>query len=226
VLRGNTSQSFRENVLLSKTSRIPAYDEFVDVVDFPPVTRDSLEIDTDGVQLRKEVEEELEDFLSTIASMYIENQFHDFAHASHATMGVVKLLSSLAKSKPQQGETPEQTASLLIAASPLVQFAIVFSIICHDNDHPGVPNSILLKEKSRMASVYGYKSVAEQNSFGMKSRFPESEPLFIYYYLTFCQTSHFAQTWLGIYSWTMHMPISGQQFTKARKSKDFSARFL
>lgn len=176
VLRGKPTHSYHETVVLSKNSRISACDEFVDAVEFPPFNKESLEIDTVGVQLKEEIEHELEDYLSTIASMYIENHFHDFAHASHATMGVVKLLSSLVKSKPQQGETPEQSASLLIASSPLVQFAIVLSIICHDNDHPGVPNSILIKEKSRMASVYGYKSVAEQNSFG---RYFYSRKLFV-----------------------------------------------
>jgi hypothetical protein len=35
----------------------------------------------------------------------------------------------------------------------------------HDVDHPGVPNSELVKENDEMAEMYDNKSVAEQNSF-------------------------------------------------------------
>lgn len=166
VLRGDTSSNYRETIVRSKENRKTPYEEVEDVIKFPPYDGQAAEIDTDDVELDAEVEQQLEDFLSTIASMYIENHFHDFAHASHATMGVVKLLSSLVKAKPDEG-SDVQNASYLIASNPLVQFAIVLSVICHDVDHPGVPNTILLSEKSRMASVYGYKSVAEQNSLDL-----------------------------------------------------------
>ena len=164
VLRGKNDSAYQERVILSKNNRKIAYEEVKDVINFPS-HYEQTEINTDGVQLKPEVEVQLEDFLSTIASMYIEeNAFHDFAHASHATMGVVKLLSSLVKGKPQ--EDNKQNAAYLIASNPLVQFAIVLSVITHDVDHPGVSNSILRKEKTRMASVYGFRSIAEQNSFG------------------------------------------------------------
>jgi hypothetical protein len=45
----------------------------------------------------------------------------------------------------------------------LTQFAVVFSAVIHDADHPGVPNSQLLKEQTRIAQIYK-KSIAEQNS--------------------------------------------------------------
>jgi hypothetical protein len=45
----------------------------------------------------------------------------------------------------------------------LTQFAVVFSAIIHDMDHPGVPNSQLVKEKTKLAEVYKGVSVAEQN---------------------------------------------------------------
>jgi len=166
VLRGKTTSTFREIIVRSEERHTTAYDEVEDVIQFPPYNGQAAEIDTDGVEIKPEVEQQLEDFISTIASMYIENPFHDFAHASHATMGVVKLLSSLVKAKP--GEYSDvQNASYLIASNPLVQFAMVLSVICHDVDHPGASNAILLSEKSRMASVYGYKSVAEQNSLDL-----------------------------------------------------------
>ena len=45
----------------------------------------------------------------------------------------------------------------------LPQFAVVFSAIIHDADHPGVPNAQLLKENTPGAKKYK-KSIAEQNS--------------------------------------------------------------
>ena len=51
-----------------------------------------------------------------------------------------------------------------ITSDPLTQFACVFSALIHDVDHPGVPNSQLVKEGSKIAAVYKGKSVAEQNS--------------------------------------------------------------
>ena len=51
-----------------------------------------------------------------------------------------------------------------ITSDPLTQFAVVFSAIIHDADHPGVPNSQLVKENARSAQIYKNKSVAEQNS--------------------------------------------------------------
>lgn len=50
-----------------------------------------------------------------------------------------------------------------ITSDPLTQFAVVFSAIIHDVDHPGVPNTQLVKEKTRSAQIY-QKSIAEQNS--------------------------------------------------------------
>lgn len=51
-----------------------------------------------------------------------------------------------------------------ITSDPLTQFACTFSALVHDVDHPGVPNSQLVKENSTMANFYKGKSVAEQNS--------------------------------------------------------------
>eukprot|EP00980_Cylindrotheca_fusiformis_P002795 scaffold667_cov117-Cylindrotheca_fusiformis.AAC.12 len=51
----------------------------------------------------------------------------------------------------------------VITSDPLTQFAVVFSAVIHDVDHPGVPNAQLVKEKTRNAEIYK-KSVAEQNS--------------------------------------------------------------
>jgi hypothetical protein len=54
-----------------------------------------------------------------------------------------------------------------ITSDPLTQFACVFSALIHDVDHAGLPNSQLVNENVELASRYGYKSVAEQNSIGL-----------------------------------------------------------
>jgi hypothetical protein len=51
-----------------------------------------------------------------------------------------------------------------IASDPWTQLAVMLSALVHDVDHPGVPNSQLVKEGVPLASVYNDKSIAEQNS--------------------------------------------------------------
>lgn len=51
-----------------------------------------------------------------------------------------------------------------ITSDPLTQLACIISALIHDVDHPGVPNSQLIKENSKVAGFYKGKSVAEQNS--------------------------------------------------------------
>ena len=51
-----------------------------------------------------------------------------------------------------------------ITADPLTQFACVFSALIHDVDHSGVPNTQLIKENTELATRFGGRSVAEQNS--------------------------------------------------------------
>lgn len=49
----------------------------------------------------------------------------------------------------------------------LVSTALIFAALIHDLDHPGVPNSTLVFEKTPLAAQYGNKSVAEQNSIDL-----------------------------------------------------------
>lgn len=105
--------------------------------------------------------------------MYRENPFHNFEHASHVTMSVVKLLSRIVAHSDIAvgGDTGAMTlASSLhdhtygITSDPLTQFACIFSALIHDVDHVGVPNTQLIKENATTAALYKGKSVAEQNS--------------------------------------------------------------
>lgn len=51
-----------------------------------------------------------------------------------------------------------------ITSDPLTQFSVVFAAMIHDVDHSGLPNAILVRDKTDLAEYYNNKSVAEQNS--------------------------------------------------------------
>ena len=113
---------------------------------------------------------QLKDLVSNIAKLYQSNSFHNFDHASHVTMSANKLLRRIVTPAFQENgeflkEAHEYTFGL--TSDPLTQFAILFSTIIHDLDHSGVGNPQLVKEKNRLASMYGGKSVAEQNSIDL-----------------------------------------------------------
>lgn len=128
--------------------------------------------DPDSITLPTEVIDQLYDYVSNIAAIYNENPFHNFEHASHVTMSVVKLLSRIvAPSEIDHDDADAVKAGKSlhdhtygITSDPLTQFACVFSALIHDADHSGVPNAQLVKEKSHIAEFYKGKSVAEQNS--------------------------------------------------------------
>eukprot|EP00980_Cylindrotheca_fusiformis_P018348 scaffold5995_cov113-Cylindrotheca_fusiformis.AAC.4 len=128
-----------------------------------------------SIEIGDAAKSQLRTYLSQIAGMHQDNPFHNFQHASHVTASVKKLLTRIVKLGEGNGlnERREQANdvnlvelaghSYGITSDPLTQFAVVFSAIIHDVDHPGVPNAQLVKEQTRNAQIYK-KSVAEQNS--------------------------------------------------------------
>eukprot|EP00980_Cylindrotheca_fusiformis_P004909 scaffold1043_cov117-Cylindrotheca_fusiformis.AAC.4 len=132
-----------------------------------------------SIDIGEEAKSQLRSYLSQIAGMYRDNPFHNFQHASHVTASVKKLLTRIVKVGEGNGlainsgrdadiNVDMNLADLAghsygITSDPLTQFAVVYSAIIHDVDHPGVPNAQLVKEKTRNAQIYK-KSVAEQNS--------------------------------------------------------------
>eukprot|EP00980_Cylindrotheca_fusiformis_P021248 scaffold8174_cov58-Cylindrotheca_fusiformis.AAC.1 len=134
-----------------------------------------------SIKIGDEAKFQLRKYLSQIAAMYRDNPFHNFEHASHVTASVKKLLTRIVKVGEGNGLAvsgfcpshikKDDDANLVhlaghsygITSDPLTQFAVVFSAIIHDVDHPGVPNSQLVKENTRIAEIYT-KSIAEQNS--------------------------------------------------------------
>lgn len=89
-------------------------------------------------------------------------------HASHVTMSVVKLLSRIVAPELKEASSNSlHDHTYGITSDPLTQFAVLLSALIHDADHPGVPNSQLVKEKNFMAVAYENKSVAELNSLDL-----------------------------------------------------------
>jgi class 3 adenylate cyclase len=144
-------------------------DEFEEIITMPIVTADDLNKrkEPDSVVLPVAAVSQLHDFISFVAEMYRANPFHNFEHASHVTASVRKLLTRIVDADhTDEDQSPELLDlaghSYGITSDPLTQFAVVFSAIIHDADHPGVPNTQLVKENTRTAQIYK-KSIAEQN---------------------------------------------------------------
>lgn len=130
----------------------------------------SLDINGESVVLVPRVRFQLREYVTTIALTYQdENPFHNFSHASHVGMSVAKLLSRIVAPdiELRGGQEQLHDHTYGITSDPLTQFACVFAALIHDADHPGVPNSQLVKEGTAMALTYEGKSVAEQNSINL-----------------------------------------------------------
>lgn len=143
-------------------------DEVEDIITLPAFRSQKAD-EINREDLDSTVKEQLRIFIATIAKLYRNNPFHNFEHASHVTMSVVKLLSRVV-APPLQTKDESEADRLLhdhsygITSDPLTQFACCLSGLIHDVDHTGVPNSQLVKEKQQVAIAYKNKSVAEQNS--------------------------------------------------------------
>eukprot|EP00980_Cylindrotheca_fusiformis_P010889 scaffold2481_cov110-Cylindrotheca_fusiformis.AAC.2 len=151
-------------------------DEFTPIIPLKRFGTDELELrrSTGGFDIGVKAKSQLRHYISTVASMYPDNAFHNFEHASHVTASVKKLLSRIVLVGEGNGlgaSIPTESLNLVdlaghsygITSDPLTQFAVVFSAIVHDVDHPGVPNAQLVKENTRCSQIYK-KSVAEQKS--------------------------------------------------------------
>ena len=156
----NGSKMVRDEVLDSIP--IPTYED-------QKTKRRGKIIDTQPVELDPAVLEQLHKYVVAIEAGYPPNSFHCFEHASHVAMSAKKLLQRVTGgeelSKMDGSLTKESHYETYgIKSDPLIQFAIVFSALVHDVQHPGVANGQLVKEGTEIAKKYQGKSVAEQRS--------------------------------------------------------------
>jgi hypothetical protein len=151
-------------------------EEFIPIIPLKRLEADDLKKRRrqSSIDIGEEATCQLRNYISNIAEMYQDNAFHNFEHASHVTASVKKLLSRIVhvdKGNGLERNSEHDAVNLVdlaghsygITSDPLTQFAVVFSAIIHDVDHPGVPNAQLVQENTRSAQIYK-KSVAEQNS--------------------------------------------------------------
>ena len=112
-------------------------DEVSEIISLPTFDYKSIEkqVPPESVVIEQVVIDQLRDYVSKIASMYHNNHFHNFEHASHVTMSVTKLLSRIvAPSEVDVIESLNQTGKTLhdhtygITSDPLVHWSLVFSV--------------------------------------------------------------------------------------------------
>eukprot|EP00934_Nitzschia_sp_Nitz4_P005383 Nitzschia sp. Nitz4//scaffold17_size182527//44169//48060//NITZ4_001838-RA/size182527-augustus-gene-0.14-mRNA-1//-1//CDS//3329539292//5373//frame0 len=121
------------------------------------------------------VRSELRDYIAQVCSLYVDNPFHNFSHASHVTMSAHKLIKRITRpdevnyshAKKENIVRELHEATYGISSDPLTQLAIVISALVHDAGHTGVPNFQLAKEHPAFVAKYGEKSIAEQRSLDL-----------------------------------------------------------
>jgi hypothetical protein len=147
-------------------------DEMTDIITLPSfVDAASADNDAKNAIVPSIVKDQLREFVLHIAHLYRDVPFHNFEHASHVIMSAGKLMKRIVK---PDGLDYSQSQSKLrhsihevtfgISSDPLLQFAIVFAALIHDVDHSGMTNQELITTNATVATMYGNKSVAEQNS--------------------------------------------------------------
>jgi class 3 adenylate cyclase len=152
--------------------------EIVDVLELPDSNSSKLQnnYNATDVDLSTAVVDQVREYVTAVAMMYHDVPFHNFEHASHVTMSVSKFLSRIVlpeastaqdSKESEHGDQTKVDYPYAITSDPLTQFAVVFSSLIHDIDHPGVPNLQVVKENMSLASVYKGKSVLEQNSIDL-----------------------------------------------------------
>jgi hypothetical protein len=132
------------------------------------------ETDINTIELGPEVLSQLREYVAEIASRYHRNPFHNFEHACHVTMSVIKLLRRVVTPDldVENYGSHELVAQLHaytygITSDPLATLAIIFSALIHDVDHRGIGNVQLGKEEPEIEECYRGKSLAEQNSLDL-----------------------------------------------------------
>jgi hypothetical protein len=178
-------------------------EDVLEFVPLPEFDEDAVQADVEQVKIDPQVKHQLMEYVSAVASMYRDNPFHNFEHASHVTMSVSKLMARIVSPENpiHEGKRYDPRLSVDdrtygITSDKLMQFAIVFAALIHDVDHRGVPNYILATEDERLASIYKGKAIAEQNSVDLAWDIlmaPEFEKLRDCIYTTPLELGHFRQ---------------------------------
>ena len=140
----------------SSVKYVPALKTWKASIIFPSV--ESLEINMETGQSNAMLEDaiaQLQSFVADIASMDHDRPYHNFTHASHTTLSVVRLLSQL------DPESESGVAKLLTLDSRAL-FGCLLAALVKDVVHPGVPNFVLRQEGGMLTQIYGEKCISQQ----------------------------------------------------------------
>ncbi|CAB9515790.1 Receptor-type guanylate cyclase gcy [Seminavis robusta] len=165
-------RSQQNKVVLPEKENTNPIDQVKEIIQLPDFDAEAAERQQNpaDVEIPSQVVQELHLLVSEIARLYNDNPFHNFDHASHVVMSVIKLMRRIMA--PSDNDQAESAAKLHdhtygITSDPLTQFACAFSALIHDADHVGVSNAQLVKEGTDLAVKYRERSVAEQNSLDL-----------------------------------------------------------
>eukprot|EP00934_Nitzschia_sp_Nitz4_P001393 Nitzschia sp. Nitz4//scaffold87_size112219//25122//28676//NITZ4_004067-RA/size112219-processed-gene-0.3-mRNA-1//1//CDS//3329559348//1393//frame0 len=153
-------------------------EEIVEVITIPKESDASRKkkssVDPSDIHLPPSVMGQIRTFVSMLAYQHNnDNPFHNFDHATHVAMSVRKLLARILKpfqsnqaggSKKRSNVDKILQSTYVLTSDPMIQFAVYFSALIHDVDHPGVSNITLARESDALATKYSGMSCAEQNS--------------------------------------------------------------
>ena len=117
-----------QGLRIQKKASQNVLDEVKEIITLPSEPAKYLQ-DPESAILPDEVVAQLRDYVKTIASMYHNNSFHSFEHASHVTMSVTKLLSRVVTSdsidytnmtytQPNKGVAEQHQFTYGIVSSP------------------------------------------------------------------------------------------------------------
>ena len=163
--------------LPTDTNNLTAIDEVKEIIELSGSKNDNIsDLVQEDFSLDYKVVDQLRRYVAMIASMYRDNPFHNYEHACHVQMSMIKLLQQIVDETNEEKDENDQdrprnpscsyfTSS--ITSDPLTQFGVIFAALIHDVDHTGVTNGQLVKEQAHVAVVYKNKSVAEQNSIDL-----------------------------------------------------------
>lgn len=135
----------REATGTERTTALAEVKEIITLPNFDPLANE--QVNPDSIELDERVEQQLRAYITTVASMYRNNPFHNFEHACHVTMSIIKLLERVVipDEIDYEGESTEIASDAHnytygITSDPLTQFAVVFCALIYDVDHTGVSN--------------------------------------------------------------------------------------
>ena len=104
---------------------------------------------------------QLRAYVGEIASMYNDNNFHNFEHASHVTISMHKLIDTMVETV--EGKRGQGSICTDIWRDSFAHFALVFSCLIHDVEHTGQSNKILVSKNHKIAQQFSGPA-AERNS--------------------------------------------------------------